>query len=158
VYFTSNVEEVVTTPPPKKPSGNARSQCASVFSPTIDSVPTVNPIPDTDDIKFPHEAASATDEVKPAAITTNETNTVDHIGGVPVLHMAPAAAGNALTWSTVEAGAQEGSILLEARHPTNHVLNLEDEDDPILDSDDDEHVQPNKKGRKTSRKSKTARK
>jgi hypothetical protein len=71
-HFRGEEEQVVATPPPKKASGNTRYQYATMSSPTIDAFPTVNPVVEEDDIKFPHDAASAPDGAKPAAV--NHTN------------------------------------------------------------------------------------
>jgi hypothetical protein len=157
-HLAGDVEEVVTTPPPKKVSGNARSQYASVSSPTIESSPTVDPIANEQNIKFPHEAASATNETDTAPSATSKTNTMDHIGEVPVVHMVPPVGANGLTQSTVLPGAQESLILLVARLPTAQALTFTQEDDAIMDSSDDNIVQPSKKGHKNNHNSKSGHK
>jgi hypothetical protein len=75
------VEPVLTTPS-KKTSGTIRSLYNDACSPTIDPTETVSPVANMKMPAFPKEAT-----------TTNETSTVDNIGGTPVIYLAAAVPG-----------------------------------------------------------------
>ena len=152
-HFRGEDEVVVNSPAPKKASGTARNQCAAVTSPAIETLPTVCNVPkDEQDIKFPHAAASTPDDskpaarVKPPAILQGKTETVDRIGDTPVIYLQ--AANNALTQGTVPQVGESAARQLQ----------LENEDDPIVGSDDEDQTQPSKLPRKSSRNGNNGRK
>jgi hypothetical protein len=149
-HFRGENEVIVNFPAPRKVTGSTRSQYAAVTSPTIETTPTVCNKPKQEEeteeeIPFPHAAANGAEDGKPAARVRPEgnvqmeTNTINHLGGIPVLHMMPA--DSSLTQPTAVGDSAARQLQLDNELP----------DDPIVGTDDETPTQPSKVQRKNTR-------